>query len=192
MANHSFQSSKERVIIAETLFNENPHLPENSRRELIALIEDVGNSWVLKTRLRDWENSKERSLSWLSLSTLKSHFFSKEQTSQIVDDATHRSRDMKDLEFLATLPEMVLREPLLKQLAKEVVKGTHAHFREFMERRLPRLYSHAHEIKQQMMYRQVELGEKKQDQERRASLRNNWVDEIKAAQTQADPGCGSC
>ena len=96
------------------------------------------------------------------------------------------------MEFLATLPEMVFQEPLLEQFAEEVVKDAHAHFREFLRQRLPRLYTRAHEIKQQMMYRQVELGEKKQDQERRASLRSDWVDEIKAAQPQANPGCASC
>ena len=192
MANPGFQYSKERVFITEAFFNENPFLPENDRRDLVALIKDVGNSKMLRSRLREWESSTAGSPSWLSISKLKSFFVSKEQTSRIVDDAARRSRDTKDLEFLMALQERVLQEPLLEQFAQEVVKDAHVHFREFMEQRLPRLYSRAHEIKQQMMYRQVELGEKKQDQERRASLRNNWVDEIKTAQTQANHGYASC
>jgi len=192
VANPSFQYSKERVVIAETFFNENPHLSENDRRELITLIKDVGSSRMLKSRLRDWESSVGGSSSWISLSTLKSLFVSKEQTSRIVEDAARRSRDTKDLDFLAALPEMVFREPLLEQFAQEAVKDAHAHFREFMKQRLPKLYSRAQDIKQQAMYRQVELGEKKQDQERRASMRSDWVNEIKTAQTQVNPGCVSC
>ena len=192
VANPGFQYSKERVFITEAFFNENPHLPEKERRDIVALIKDVGNSRMLKTRLREWESSTGGSSSWLSLSTLKSLFVSKEQTSRIVEDAASRSRNMKDLEFLMALQEKVFQEPLLEQFAQEVVKDAHLHFREFMERRLPKLYSRAHEIKQQMMYRQVELGEKKQDQERRTSLRSNWVDEIKSAQIQASPGYASC
>jgi len=189
VANPSFQYSKERVVIAETFFNENPHLSENDRKGVVALIMDVGSSRMLKSRLRDWEGPAGGS-SWFS--TLKSLFVSKEQTSRIVDDAARRSRDMRDLDFLAALPEKVFREPLLEQFAQEAVKDAHAHFREFLKQRLPRLYSRADEIRQQAMYRQVELGEKKQDQERRASMRSDWVDEIKTAQTQANPGCVLC
>jgi len=191
VANSGFQYSKERVIIAETFFDENPHLSDNDRRDLVAVIKDAGSSRMLKTRLKDWESSAGPPSSWLSLTTLKSLFVSKEQTSKIVDDAARRSRDIKDLDFLVALPEMVIKEPVLEQFSQEVMKDAHAHFREFVERRLPRLYSRAHEIKQQMMYRQVELGEKKQDQERRASLRSDWVNEIRTAQTQVASGCVS-
>jgi len=191
VANPGFQYSKERVIIAEAFFNENPGLPENHQRELVALIKEAGNSRVLRTRLRDWESSTSGPSSWPFLSTVKSLFASKERASKTVDDAARWSRDIKDSDFLAALPEKVFNEPLLEQFAQEVVKDTHVHLREFMERRLPRLYSRAYEIKRQMMYRQVELGEKKQDQERRVSLRSDWVNEIKAAQTQVNPGCVS-
>ena len=192
VANPSFQYSKERVVIAETFFNENHHLSENDRREIIALIKDVGSSRMLRSRLKDWEGSAGGSSSWLSISTLKTLFTSKEQTSRIVDDAARRSRDIKDLDFLAALPEMVFREPLLEQFAQEALKDAHAYFREFMRQRLPRLYSRAHDIKQQVMYRQVELGEKKQDQERRASMKSDWVNEIRTAQTQVNPRCVLC
>lgn len=155
----------------------------------MTLIMDVGSSRMLKSRLKDWEGPAGGS-SWFS--ALKSLFTSKEQTSKIVDDAARRSRDMKDLAFLAALPEKVFKEPLLDQFAQEAVKDAHAHFREFMKQRLPWLYSRAHEIKQQAMYRQVELGEKNQDQERRASFRSDWVNEIKTAQAQGNPGCVLC
>lgn len=183
MANPSFQYSKERVFIAEAFFKENRHLSENDRGELITLIKDVGNSRILRNRLNERGQS-----SWFSLSTLKSLFVSREQTSRIVDDASHWSRDTKDLDFLAALPEKVFREPLLEQFAQEAMNDAYVHFREFMRQRLPRLYSRAHEIKQHAMYRQVELGEKKQDQERRASMTSDWVNEIRAAQTQVSPG----
>ena len=192
MANPSFQYSKERVFIAEAFFNENHHLSENDQRELITLIKDVGSSRMFRSRLREREGPERGQSSWFSLSTLKSLFVSKEHTSKIVDDAAHRSREVKDLDFLATLPEKVFREPLLEQFAQEAMNDAYVHFRDFMKQRLPRLYSRAHEIRQQSMHRQVELGEKKQDQERRAAMRSDWVNEIRTAQTQVNPRCVLC
>ena len=188
MANYGFQYSKEQVIIAEIFFNKNPSLPENDQRELITFIKDVGNLKMLKARLKDQESPIGGSL-WPFPSTLKFLSVLKDQTSRAVDEAIQQSKDTNDLEFLAALPGKVSKEPLLEQLAQEVVKGAHKHFQEFMEWHLQRLYSHAHRIKQQAMYRQVELGEKEQDQKRRASLRSNWVNEIRAVQAQVNPGC---
>jgi len=191
VANYGFQYSKEQVIIAEAFFNKNPGLPENDRRELIAFIKDVGNLKMLKARLKDWEGSAERS-PWPFPSTLKFLSVLKEQTSKAVDEAAYQSRETNDLEFLAALPRKVSKEPLLEQLAQDVVKGAHKHFQEFMEWHLQRLYSHAHEIKRQVMHHQVELREKEQDQKRRASLRSNWINEIKTTQAQVNSGCVLC
>ena len=188
VANYGFQYSKEQVIIAEAFFNKNPGLPENDRRELIAFIKDVGNSKMLKARLKGQEGPIGGS-PWPFPSTLKFLSVLKEQTSRAVDEAVHQSRDTNDLEFLVALPGKVLKEPLLEQLAQDVLKGAHKHFQEFMEWHLQRLYSHAHKIKQQMMHHQVELGEREQDQKRRASLRSKWVNEIKIVQAQVNPGC---
>jgi len=183
VANPSFQYLKEQVFIAEAFLNENHHLFENNQRELITIIKDVGSLRKFRSRLRD---GPERGF---SPSTLQSLFVSKEQTSRIVDDAACQSMDVKDFDFLAALPEKVSREPLLEQFAQEAMKSAYVHFQEFMKKRLPRLYSHAHEIKQQTMYRQVELGAKMQDQERRASMRADWINGIKTAQAQVNPRC---
>ena len=190
VANPSFQYSKEQVFIAEAFFNENHHLSENNQRELITLIKDVGSSRMLRGRLRDGPERGQSS--WFSFSTLKSLFGSKEQTSRIVDNAAHRSRVTKDLDFLVALPGKVFREPLLEQFAQEAMRDAYVHFRTFMKQHLPRLYSRAHEIKQQAMYCQVELGEKKQDQERRGSMRADWINGIKTAQAQVNAGYVSC
>jgi hypothetical protein len=186
-----FQRSKERVIIAEAFFNKEPGIAENDRRELVALIKDAGDSKELKTRLKGWESSSTGGPSSI-FSVLKSVFVSKEQTSKSVDDAARRSRDIKDSDFLAALPEKVSKEPLLEQLVQDVVAEAHGYFREFMTQRLPRLYSRVHDIRQQMVYRQVELGANEQDQGRKVSSRSIWFDEIKMAQAQANPGYVLC
>ena len=184
MAKSGFHVARDRIIIAETFF-EKPDLPRDHRRELVALIGDVGDLRTLKVRLKDWETSAGGTSSILA--SLKS-FFSKEQTSKTLEEAGRRSKDTKDRDFLAALQEKVSREPLLVQLAQDAVKEAHAYFREFMNQRLRRLYWHAHHIKQRVMYHQVELGVGEQDQKRRVSSRNDWFDEINVAQAQADPG----
>ena len=157
--------------------------------ELVALIKDVGDLRTLKVRLKDWETSAGGTSSILA--SFKS-IFSKEQTSKTLEEAARRSKDTKDRDFLAALPEKASQEPLLVHLAEDVVKEAHAYFREFMNQRLRGLYWRAHYIKQQVMYHQVELGVGEQDQKRRVSSRNDWFDEIKVAQAQADPGYVSC
>jgi len=137
-----FQHSKERVFIAEVLFNK-PDLVENDQRE-----------WTLVG----------------------------------INEAVQRSKDIQDWAFLAALPEKVSKEPLLKQLAQDVVVEAHAHLQEFMRQRLPRLYSHVHDIKQKRLYHQIEVEANDQDQKRRQSSRNDWFNEIKMARAQANPG----
>lgn len=181
-----FQYSKERVFIAQAFFNENPPLPESSRREVVALIRDAGNSKTLRTRLKDW-GAPAGGSSWVS--TIKAVFTTEGQASKIVDEAVRTSKDTKDSEFLAALLKMESKEPLLKQLIQDVLKDTDRHFQEFIERRLPRLYSRINDIKRQTIYRQVELGVGEQDEKRRASLRSDWFNGIKMAQAQVDSGC---
>lgn len=188
VAKPAFQRSKERVIIAEAFFNEKHDLAENDRREVVALIKDAGDSRELKTRLKGWGTSTGGSF----LSLLKSLFVSEERISTTVDRAARQSKETKDREFLAALPGKVTKEPLLEQLSQDVVAEAHEYFREFMKQRLPRLYSRAHDIKQQAMHRQVELGVDEEDKQRRASSRNDWIDEIKTAQAQVDTGCVFC
>lgn len=188
MASSTFQRSKERVAIAEAFFNKKPDLSENNRRELVALIKGLTDSKMLKNRLKDWESSSTGGSSSF-FSVLKSLFASQEQTSKNVDEAVRRSRDMGDREFLAALPEKVYKEPLLEELTQDVMKEAHRYFRDFMKQRLPRLYSRAHNIKQQTMYRQIELGVNEQDRKRRESSRSDWFNDIKMAQAQANPGC---
>lgn len=190
VAKPSFQHSKERVFIAEAFFNQKPDLAENDRKELLALIKDAGDPKVLKTRLKGWENSTGGPSSWFS--AFKSIFFSKEETSKAVDDAAHRSKDTKDREFLAALQGKVTKEPLLEQLIQDVKMEAHTYFREFMKQRLPKLFSRAHDIQRQIMYRQVELGVNEEDKKRRDSLRNDWFNEIKMSQAQVNPGCVFC
>ena len=185
MARPGFQRLKEQVIIVETFFNEKSDLTEKDRRELVSLIKKTGDLKELKSRLKDWETSSGGSSFF---STFKSLFFSREQTSKTVNEAARRSKDTKDKEFLAALSGKVSREPLLEQFVQDIVAEAHEHFREFMERRIPRLYSRAHDIRQQAMYRQVELEARGQDQKRRVSSRNTWFDEIKTAQAQMNSG----
>ena len=191
-----FQHSKERVIIAEVFFNKKPDLAENDRRELVALIKDAGSSKELKTRLRNWESPSTGGLSSFLPVSLFSGFGSlfhlKEWTSDSINEAVGRSRDIPDRVFLATLQEKVSKEPLLEQLAQDVVVEAHAHLREFLRQRLPRFYSCAHDIKQRRMHYQVEAEANDQDQKRRESSRNDWFDEIKMAQAQANPGYVFC
>ena len=190
MARSGFQHSKERVIIAEAFFNKKPDLTENHRRELVALIKDVGDLRTLKTCLKDWETPTGRISSLFS--RLESLIVSKEQISKAVDEATCQSKDIKDQEFLAALPEKVSKEPLLRLPAQDVMREAHVYFQEFMEWRLHRLYFHVHDIKQQTMYHQIDLRAKNQDQEMRMSSRSSWFEEIKMAQAQANQGCVSC
>ena len=177
-------------MIAEAFFNEKLDLTENHRRELVALIEDAGDLRTLKTRLKDWETPTGGISSILS--TLKSLVVSKEQTSKAVDEAARRSKNTKDRQFLAALPGKVSKEPLLEQLAQDVVREAHVYFQEFMERHLHRLHSRAQDIKRQTMHYQVDLRAKDQDRERRMSSRSSWFEEIEMAQAQVDQGCVSC
>jgi len=89
--------------------------------------------------------------------------------------------------FLAALQEKVSKEPLLKQLAQDVVVEVHAHLQEFMRQQLPKLYSHAYDIKRKRIFHQIEVEANDQDQKRRRSSRNDWFNEIKTAQVQANP-----
>lgn len=187
IAKSGFQHSKERVIIAEVFLNEMLDLKEDDQRDLVTLIKDAGNSKELKYCLKHWEPSTTGGLS--SIWTLVTSFFSsKEQTSKCLDEAANKSRNTKDQEFLATLPGKVSKEPLLEQLARDAVIEAHEYFQTFMKQHLPRLYSHACEIKRQTIYRQVEVEVNDQDQKRRASARSDWFDKIKMGQPQVDSG----
>ena len=186
VARLDFQYSKEQVTIAEAIFNANPDLLENDRRQLVTLIKDAGSSRMLKTCLKDWETSM-RGL--LSQSSVKSTHVPEGQISKIVDEAIHQSRDVGGLEFFAALPGKVSKEPLLEQLTQDVVKDVHRCFREFMEGCLPGLYFRANKIKQKMMYHQVELRGREHDHVRGVSLRSDWVHGIRTAQAQTKSGC---
>lgn len=186
-----FQHSKEQVIIAEVFFNKKSDLAENDRRELIALIKDAGSSKELKGRLRNWD-SPSGGLSYFLPGPLLSLFRSKEWTSECIDEAVRKSRDIGDWVFLTGLQEKVLREPLLQQLAQDVMGEAYAHLQAFMRHRLPKLYLRAQDIKRKRMYYQVNAEANDQDQKRRRSSRNDWIDEINLAQAQADPGYVSC
>ena len=181
-----FRHSKERVIIAEVFFNKKPDLAEDDQRELIALIKDAGDLKELKGHLRNWESSSTGgppSL-WARITSLLG---SKEWTSECVDEAAHESKGMQDWAFLATLQGKVSKEPLLEQLAQDVVTEAHTHFQDVMRQCLPRLYSRARDIKQNRVYHQVEAEANNQDRKRSASLRSDWIDGIKLA--QVDSGC---
>jgi len=187
-----FQHSKEQVIIAEVFFNKKSDLAENDRRELVALIKAAGSSRELKGHLRNWESPSSGGLSSFLPGSLLSLFHSKEWTSESIDEAVRKSRDIGDWVFLTGLQEKVLKEPLLQQLAQDVMAEAYAHLQAFMRHRLPRLYSRAQDIKQKRMYHQVEAEANDQDQKRRKSSRNDWFDEIKIAQAQANPGYVLC
>ena len=192
IAGPGFQHSKEQVIIAEVFFNKKSDLAENSRRELVALIKDAGSSRELKVRLKNWESPSTRGLSSLLPGPLLSLFRSKEWTAESIDEVVQKSRSMGDWVFLAGLQEKVLKEPLLQQLAQDVMEEVYAHLQAFMRHRLPRLRSRAQDIKRKVMHRQVEAGANDQEQKRRILSRNDWFDEIKMAQAQANPGYVLC
>ena len=149
------------------------------------LIKDAGDAREFKARLKDWESPTEGGLSSI-WSGFTSFFFSKESTSGI-NEAVRKGRDIKDREFLAALQEKVFKEPLLEQLAQDVVKEAQMHFQGFIRNQLPKLHSRAHEIMQGRMRHQVEAQEKDQDQKRRALSRNVWFDAINIAQAQVVP-----
>lgn len=182
----SLQHSKERVIIAESFLNKMPDLKENSQKELVALIKEVGNSRELKARLKDWEPSPTGGLSTL-LSLIPSFLVSKE-TSKIIDEAAAQSKNTKDWVFFAALQNKVSQKPLLEQLAQDFVAEASRHFQDSIKHYLPRLCSRAQGIKQRAMYRQVEAEVNDQDQKRIASIRSEWFDEIEMAQAEVDPG----
>lgn len=186
----SFQRSKERLIIAEALFNKEPDLTENDQKELVALVKDAGSSKELKACLKDWESPPAGALSFFS--RLISLFAGKEWTSDSIDEAVQKSRDLQDRVFLTDLQGKVSKNPLLEPLVQDTVTEAHAHLQEFMRQRLPRLYSHAHNIRQKAMHRQVEAEMSNQDQKRRVVLRSGWFDDIKMAQTQVNPGYIFC
>ena len=193
IAKPSFQHSKERVIIAEVFFNKKPDLLENDRKELVALIKDAGDFKELKARLKNWESPSSGGLSSLLPDSLLSGFgLWKEWTSGGITEAVQKSKGIQDWVFLGALQEKVSKEPLLKQLVQDVVVEAHAHLREFMRQRLPRLYSCAYDIKRRRMYYQVDAEAHDQDQKKRKSSRNDWFDEIKMAQAQVNPGYVLC
>jgi len=187
VARTGFYRSKERIIIAEAFFDRKPDVAENDRKELLALIKDAGDSRVLKTRLKGWESSSTggSSSAWFGF---KPPILSEGQALGIIDGAVRQSRETSDHEFLTALPNKLSKEPLLEQLAQDVIVEVHGHFQEFLEHRLPHLYSHIHNIQQKAMYRQVELETNEQKQKGKASSRSNWFNEIKMAQGQVNPG----
>ena len=180
-----FRLSKDRVIIAEVIFKKMPNLEKHVQRELMAQIKNADSLSQLKTHLKNLESSAGTST---IRSFLKSIFVSAGQASQIIEEATDRSKRTKDWEFLASLKEKVAKEPRLEQLAQGIVTEAHKHFQEFMKQQFSRLCSHAQDIKQRTMYHQIEAEVKDQDRQRRESARFNWFNEIKMAQAQVDPG----
>ena len=180
-----FRLSKDRVIIAEVIFKKMPNLEKHVQRELMAQIKNADSLSKLKTHLKNLESSAGTST---IRSFLKSIFVSAGQASQIIEEATDRSKRTKDWEFLASLKEKVAKEPRLEQLAQGIVTEAHKHFQEFMKQQFSRLCSHAQDIKQRTMYHQIEAEVKDQDRQRRESARFNWFNEIKMAQAQVDPG----
>ena len=182
----AFRHSKERVIIAEVFLNKMPNLREGGQKDLLALIKDAGNSKELRARLQHRESSTAGGSSFWSLTT--SFFSSKEQTSRYLDEAVNQYKNTKDQHFLATLQERVFKEPLLEQFVQDVLTEAHQHFHWFMKQNIPRLYLHAHQIKQQAMYRKVEAEANEQDQKRRACARSDWCNKINMGQPQADSG----
>ena len=159
----------------------------NDRGELVGLIKDAGDAKGLKAHLKDWE-SPTTGGQFSIISRLTSFFGSKESTSANITEAAHKSKGIKDSEFLAALQEKVAKEPLLEQLVLDVVKEAHAHLQEFTRSQLPRLYSRVRGIQRQWSYHQVEAMENNQQQKRRALSRNVWFDEIRMAQAQVAPG----
>jgi hypothetical protein len=184
VAGSGFQHSKERVIIAEVFLNNMPDLGEDGQNALLALIKDAGSSRELKTRLKNWESSRS-SASWIPF---KSLFFSKEQTSKLLDEAADQIKYTKDQEFLATLPAKVFQEPLLEQLAQDALAEAHGYFQKLMKRHLQNLHSRAFYIKQQAIYHQVEAKANDQDKKRRISARTDWFNEINTGQPSEDSG----
>ena len=182
----TLQSSKEHIIIAEGFLHKMPDLGEDSRKDLITLIKDVGNPKKLKACLKDQEALPMGMFSSF-VSSVKSLFVSKDPTSDIIDAAIAQSRRTKDWEFLATLQEKLYNEPFLEHLAQDFIAGASRHFQESMKLFLPRLYSQAYNIKQQAIHRQVEAEANSQDQKRRASARAKLFNEVKVAQAQVDP-----
>ena len=154
---------------------------ENGQRKLIALINYAHDLKELKGNLKNWESFSAGGPSSLR-SGFTSNFASKEWTSVCIDEAVHKSKGTSDLAFLAALQEKVSKEPLLEQLAQDVVMEAHAHFWEVMRQCLPKLYSRAHNIKRKAMHYYIEAEANDQDQKRRALLRSSWIDEIKLAQ----------
>jgi hypothetical protein len=191
VAGPGFHHSKERVFVAEAFFDEQPDLTKDDRRELVTLIRSASDLRALKNRLKGWEAPSTTGSSSI-LSVLTSFLPSKEQFSKIVDDAARRSRETKDFEFLGALPGKVSKEPLLDQLAQDAITEAYEYFREFMQRRLPRLYSRVYDIKQKAMHRQVELGAKEEDRQRKMSSRRDLFNELKMAQTHVDLGYVLC
>jgi hypothetical protein len=184
VAGTGFQHSKERVIIAEVFLNNMPDLGVDGQKALLAQIKDAGNSRELKARLKNWESSRS-SHSWFSL---KSFFSSKEQTSKFLDEAADQIKYTKDQEFLATLPAKVFQEPLLEQLAQDVLAEAHGYFQRFIERHLQNLHSRAFYIKRQAIYNQVEAKANDQDKKRKESARSDWFNELKTGQPSEDSG----
>lgn len=182
-----FQRSKEKVIIVEVFFDKKPDLAENDRRELVALVKEIGGSKELKARLKNWESPSTGLLSSL-LSGFTSFFSLKEWTSGSIKEAVCQSKDTLDWVFLAALQEKVLKEPLLEQLAQDAVMEAHAHLHDFIKQRLPRFYSRAAGIRWRTVFHQVEAEVNDQDQKRRASSRSDWFDGIKKAQAQVNLG----
>jgi len=186
---HQFQHLKEQVIVAEAFFNEKPDLSEDDQRAVVTLIKDGGDLKELKTYLKGWGTSTGGLSSFLS--TVKSIFTPKGQTSRTIDGATRQTRAIHDWEFLATLPDKVSKEPLLEQLVKDTVAEAHGYFQDFLKQHLPKLCSFIQDHRQKMIYCQIELEANSQDQKRRESSRNDWFDEIKLAQPQMNVGYGT-
>jgi hypothetical protein len=191
VARPGFHHLKDQVIVAKAFLSERPNLAKEYQRELVALIRDAGDLKTLKAHLKGWETSSTAGSSSI-LSVLTSFLFSKEQTSRIVDTAARRSKDTKDFEFLATLPEKVSKEPLLDQLTQDAMIEVYGYLQEFIQHCLPRLCSHVHDIKQKAMYHQVELRANKEDQQRKMSSRRDLFDELKVAQTHVNLKCVLC
>ena len=178
-----FHYLKEKVVIAEALFGDIPGLTKEERDKFVALIKRAGSSKELKENLRDLP--QEPSSVWTKF---KSFFSSKEQIPAYIEDATFQIGSMTDKEFLVALQEKVFKEPILNQLVQDVVAEARGHIQESMEKALSRLYSQAHDIKQQVMYHQAQVEANNQDQQRRASARLDWINDIKKFQAHADQG----
>jgi hypothetical protein len=127
-----FRLQKERLIMASTMLTDAKGLKEEDRAEMIRLVLEYGDMRNASRFLELEESS--RAHKWGPWSTIKSIFLRSPSASRDVVSQAQQVNDVtSDVDFISSLDDRVLKEPLLQAGVGKALDAAYHHFHSFVE-----------------------------------------------------------